>query len=293
VKIGAVSAIVNAAVSTSTLLTASTGANAAGTYDVVVTNTNGATGRLAAAFTYKQQSAPSFIAAYELAFGDSITAGWTCDAYDVVGGHCFYDPYSVRVSDSRYPPNLQQSLAAFSASVNGPPVTVENQGLPGECATAPCNQNPLTGAQRLGGLLGGPHNLVILLEGVNDLNGGIDPSVIASTLRGMVQNAKANGKLVLLSTLTPDRAPTGDESAPPWTWFGPDPTLIQNLNGQIAAIGSAENVPVVDMYSAFTGDPAGLTALLSADGLHPSDRGYQKITSTLYDAIVANFYIAR
>lgn len=260
---------------TSTRITAQTNANANGTVDVRVENPGGQYATLASAFTYR---APvrTFTTPYELGFGDSITAGVTCTAFR---NGCYESTFI-----EGYPAKLQAVLISqFGSSVNGVAVAVDNFGRPGDCASIPCNGASISGAQRLNTPLGGSYQLVILLEGVNDINSGVTPSDTAAALRSMVQASKAAGKAVLLSTLLPD-VDNG---------WGPDPALVQALNVEIASVAASESVPLVDLYSEFLAADPSLTTLLSVDGLHPTSAGYQFMANTIYSAVRANFYVNR
>jgi lysophospholipase L1-like esterase len=131
-------------------------------------------------------------------------------------------------------------------------------------------------------VLSSTHDLVILLEGVNDLNGVRPVSSIAASLARMVQTAHARGVRVILSTLLPVVPDLVRD------FYRVDPALVRQLNAQIREIARREAAVLVDLYVAFGGDVPNL-ALLSPDGLHPTDAGYQRMTGVFYDAIRRSF----
>ncbi len=225
-----------------------------GPIPVTVTNPGNQTGTLAGGFTYEKPAPvePTTRADHTLSFGDSITYGTTAHDHVTTG----------------YPQRLQDLLAAKYPTQT---INVDRSGIPGERATG-------GGRSRLNSLLSGGHDLVIILEGINDLNGGISPSSVANALRQMVQNAKAAGKLVILSSLTPT---AGDYDADVQA-------AIVELNNLINQIASSENVPRVDMFSAFGGNP---DAFVSTDNLHPNDAGYQRMAQAFYGKILERFEI--
>mgnify|MGYP000878748420 CR=1 FL=1 len=268
VRLGGVPASTVVVVNASTI-TAVTAAHVAGPVDVEVT-TNGFAGLKSSGFTYIP-SVPTTTAEVTLAFGDSITYG-TSSRIEQIGGTNFIAGTVLE----GYPSRLQRQLKARYPQQ---PIAMTNAGVPGECASAPCTSQ--SGQSRLGGLLSGTQDLVVLLEGVNDVDinsiGGI-----AAALRQMVQASKAGGRAVVLCTLLPVKP---DEVL---GLFSHDPTRIKALNEEIRLIAAQEGVVLADLYAAFGGDSVN-TSWLSPDGLHPNDAGYDRLTDVLFSVIVDNF----
>jgi lysophospholipase L1-like esterase len=123
--------------------------------------------------------------------------------------------------------------------------------------------------------------VLLLLEGVNDLNGGDDATLAAmvSGLRSMVRLARGRGITVFLGTLLPQHI--GGFRA-----FSPG--AIVPANNQIRGMAVAEGAVLVDLYQAFDGQTA---TLLGPDGLHPNDAGYQKMAETFFAAVRARFEV--
>ena len=119
---------------------------------------------------------------------------------------------------------------------------------------------------------------MIILEGVNDPNAGISVSATADALKKMVDAALAANKKVILSTLTPV-VPDANGL------YKTDPGDVAAINVEIRKIAAARPIVLVDMFAAFGTN----SALLSPDGLHPTDAGYQKMADTFAAAIIANF----
>jgi lysophospholipase L1-like esterase len=209
---------------------------------------------------------------FALGFGDSITFGVTSQWCDI--GHTDICP----VETTGYP---QRLAAKLQARYPAQTIQVQRSGVPGECATADCvSGSDLTGQQRLAQTLAATHDLLILLEGVNDVNAGQSIGTIANALRQMVQSAKNAGKKVVLCTLTPHKPHelTGDARVDQGRWL--------SLNGAIQQIASSEGVVLVNMAAAFGNNP---NSLISPDGLHPNNAGYERMAQAIYDHIVANF----
>lgn len=172
------------------------------------------------------------------AFGDSITGG---DGSSTGG----------------YPPKLEGLLAS-----NGKPSVVANFGRSGE-------QTP-AGVNRFDAVLAAfPANIILIMEGTNDVQAGISVETTRFNLQAMITKAKAAGVIPVLATLTPnDRA--GSPTLIPATW-----------NPMIAALASSNGIKLADHYAA----TFPIWGSLNNDGVHPNDNGYQVLASTWYAAI--------
>ena len=169
--------------------------------------------------------------------------------------------------DPEYPANSDLHKGSFDR---------HNSGQPGELASA--------GVNRLRTLLQSSPKIVLIMEGVNDLNARVnnpddpnDSSTAAAALRGMVQQAKGVGATVALATLPPQR--------PGWLLLtgrpAASPSLVDTLNAEIRRIASEESVQLVDVAAAFNGD----IGLISGDGLHPTQAGYDLIAQTFFNLL--------
>lgn len=186
-----------------------------------------------------------------VAFGDSITYG-TLSSFD---GMFLYDG-----ALQAYPNRLELGLSAHHAAQA---FSVANEGVPGETARA--------GEGRLPGVLGTrrPHAL-LLLEGINDMNGGTSATRAASSVANMVNIARLYNVTVLVATMFQ-------------TYESEDPNGVIRLNSTEKIVpfntelkrlvAGLQNVHVVDLYQAFGSN----TAYIGGDGLHPSELGYQRI----------------
>jgi lysophospholipase L1-like esterase len=258
-------AATNVVVQSATTITAVTAAHVGGAVDVVVVNA-GQTLTLPGAFTYKSPF-PFTFTDISLAFGDSITAGITADQLSL--GTI---SLPVRIQTTSYPEYLHGLLQARYTTQT---ITVHNAGLSGEWAE--------DGKVRLPQVLTAtsPHDLLILLEGINDLNalGPGSAPYVRDQLLYMVRYAKSTlGRKVILCTLTPIYPNINGN------WPG-DPASIAALNARLPGVAQAEGAILVDLFAAFGTN----RALISSDGLHPSPAGYQFMAQVIYNAIVANF----
>ncbi len=196
-----------------------------------------------------------------LAFGDSIT--WGEDGSDV------QSKFHVLVQLSGpYPTLLLKQLTARYTSQT---IVVANAGSPGEKAG-----NPDT-LVRFHGALGLGYDSVLLLEGANDLADAVKDSKAYSAalanLRQMVRDARDRGLRVFLATLPPEN---------PKGFRGTGAALVNDFNAQIRLMVQSEGIsPVVDVAQAFGGD----LSLLSSDGLHPNQAGYQLMADTFYKVL--------
>ncbi len=205
-----------------------------------------------------------------VAFGDSITWGenGAISAFEVGSGirpH-FQVPRT-------YPTVLYQMMAARYTTQG---ILVSNQGLPGEYAKDRETQARFSSIVGSGGF-----DVVLLMEGSNDLGDGYASAAISS-LRSMVRDAKSRGVKPFLATIPPmDGAsccPRRGSAAP----------LVAGFNDQIRGVASGEGIPLVDIYAAFNGTAA---PYIGPDGLHPNDAGYQKIGETFFNAVKENLEV--
>ena len=157
-------------------------------------------------------------------------------------------------------------LALLNGRYTAQTMAVSNAGFGGETTDQ--------GAARLQQVLNASSpEVVLLMEGSNDLNQNVAADVVVHNLRDMVRSARNRGLLVFLGTLPPERAGGGRAGAP---------AAIGPTNDQIRVLASNENAVLVDVYQAF-GGVAG--SLIGDDGLHPNEAGYRKIAETFFDAI--------
>ncbi len=227
---------------------------------------------------------PRLSATRFVAFGDSMTEGFVqvCRTTTLRGLDAVLEDLAFlsRFSELRppgysavsYPVKLQSALSARYAAQS---ITVINEGNGGETAAAGALDLPRV-------LNADTPQALLLLEGINDIHAGRPtqataiPTVVSS-LRTMVQEGKRRGMTVFLGTLLPQRK--GACRGFDWT---DDIEDVVAANSQIRSLASAEGVPLVDVYQAFSGQ---VDTLLGADGLHPSEAGYQKMADLFYTAI--------
>lgn len=265
VSIGGRAAVVTP-VDATTILARTPAATMPGAVTVSVTNPGFLPATVPNGFTY-DAAGPFLFADTTLAFGDSLTRGVTsrfCDA-----GIC-------SVETTGYPQRLENILRArFPAQT----ALVQGSGAPGECASADgCNGT--AGRDRLPGTIAPIHDLVVILEGVNDTNAIASDAFITDALRAMVQASRAAGKSVILCGLLPVK-PREDNGM-----YKADPDRIASMNVRLRQLATSEAVPFVDMVAAF--GPA-FQPLLSPDGLHPNEAGYQRMAEAVANTLIAHF----
>lgn len=208
-------------------------------------------------------AAPPFLAYTKfLAFGDSITEGQ--DGTRSTGSTSLYEPRVIVPYERSYPGRLQESLRErYIAQL---PV-VDNRGRGGETTRGGRERLP----EEIAAL---QPEVVLLLEGANDLALGDADTVprAADNLRAMVRDAQARRVRVFLATLTPQR-----EGGPK----AGGAELVPLLNDEIREIAVEENATFVDVYAAFGGD----LSLISADGLHPTEAGFERMAEAFFEVI--------
>jgi lysophospholipase L1-like esterase len=224
----------------------------------------------ACTFTVTVQPPPRISATRFVAFGDSMSNGALGFAPFAVGDPGPPVGYAFKLRTllvERY------TTQTFS---------VTDEGVGGERVTRISPLDRSVGPERLPGVLNrDAPEVLLLLEGVNDLNGGTEVTVsqVVSGLRSMVVLAQRRGIVVFIGTLLPQR-PGGRRA------FAPD--AIVPINNLIRGMALAERAELVDLYQAFDGH---VDTLIGGDGLHPNEAGYQKMAETFFAAIRARLEI--
>ncbi|HYL06253.1 MAG TPA: GDSL-type esterase/lipase family protein, partial [Thermoanaerobaculia bacterium] len=183
------------------------------------------------------------------AFGDSITSGYG-------------DPKGIG-----YPGRLESLLSTASSM----PVTVINDGFFGETTGE--------GLTRIGSVLQPGVNVVLLMEGTNDINAKVSVNTIAQNLDLMAEEAEAVGIQAVHATIIP-RLPTADT----------DPTnlITSTLAGAVRDLAWRKNRTLVDPFEVFFYlTPNALTQdyVGGGDRLHPNSAGYDLLARTFADVL--------
>jgi lysophospholipase L1-like esterase len=170
-----------------------------------------------------------------------------------------------------YPFKLQSLLAArYTAQT----VQLFNAGIAG--------RNVREDVSRFGDALSAAKpELVLLLEGVNDLNSPRNPGegdnarirLTVDTLEEMVKEATRRNVPVMVGTLPPQR-PGGPKAA--------SVDLIAPFNEALRVMAGKKGAQVVD-----TG--ALPLSMIGSDGLHPTEAGYQRMAEIWMEAIRARY----
>lgn len=178
-------------------------------------------------------------AANVVCFGDSITAGHSSSS----GG---------------YPPKLSSLLNG-----SGKPANVINKGLSGEKTPA--------GVSRIGRVLSSvPADFILIMEGTNDIRGGLSAETTRFNLESMINQSRSAGVIPVLATLTPSDAGGNSKTVIPQIW-----------NPMIIDLANSTGTSLADQYAGIL--PTWGSS--NADGLHPNDRGYLTIAQTWYGVV--------
>lgn len=185
-------------------------------------------------------------------------------------------PLSLRALDAglarSYPFKLQMLLASRYSSQT---VSVFNAGVAGRQATE--DRSRLARA-----IADSSPELVILLEGANDLNSIVGPAVNAAldatvaAMEDMVRDTVARGLPVFLATLPPQR-PGGPKAG------GVD--YLVKYNNDLKTMAAKKGAMSVDVNAQLP------LTLIGQDGLHPTESGYMTLAEIMFETVKSRYEI--
>ena len=158
------------------------------------------------------------------------------------------------------------------------PVDVVNEGLAAETVTDGVVTSPATVSRLRTALIANSAQVVLLLEGVNDLSLQAPVATIARGVRDLVREARQRGAQVLVATLLPQSG----------SCRGTKAAVIPAVNDAIRAMAAQENAPLVDLYQGFNGSAS---PYIGSDGLHPNELGYQRVADIFFAVIRERFEV--
>ena len=244
-----------------------------GTTEVKCTATDSLNRTSECAFPVTVEKLPTLSKVKYFAFGDSITAG---EITVPVSGSIFSATglihKQVVVPGSSYPAVLERTLRTRYAS-QAPQISVANYGLGGEKVTN-------ARERYIAGLNSVRPEVVILLDGFNDIPGGADgaASSAANEVRIMAAEARLRGMRVFIGTPTPGHP--GSRQI--------DPFLLLDYKGRMERVAAQEGATLIDFYSLML---PGATQYIGVDGLHPNELGYAKMADIVLQAIQSAFEV--
>lgn len=188
-----------------------------------------------------------------LTFGDSLTEGKLSLTLSLL----------VDSPVHSYPAKLLQKLEARYTSQE---ITVINEGFGGEKAADSVDRfnEALDDHQP---------EAVLIMHGVNDLNAVDDGRVQAAVdaVEELVKAARDEGATVFVATLPP-LGPGGKAGCP---------ECVDPYNDRIRDMVAAKGAVLVDVFQAW----GARTDLMGADGIHPTEAGYEVIATEFFEAI--------
>lgn len=115
---------------------------------------------------------------------------------------------------------------------------------------------------------------VIVLAGVNDIHGGLEPEVVERNLSAMYADAIDAAVVPVAATVLPYDRATPHASA-----------AILTLNGWIVSFATILGIPVCDTVAAVADPSAPRRLRGSPDGLHPDVDSYRRMADALVKTI--------
>jgi lysophospholipase L1-like esterase len=201
-----------------------------------------------------------------LTFGDSMTEGTTSAPVSTL-------LYRLDAGLSRSYPFKLQTLA--SARYTAQTIQILNAGHAGNEA--------VNDRGRFSDVIGDARpQLVLLMEGANDLNAPLAPgegvnariAATVSALEDMVRDAGFRGVPVMIATLPPQR-PGGPKAGAA--------TFLSRFNDAVKTMAGRKGAAVVDVNAQMT------LSEIGQDGLHPTEAGYQHMAEIWLAAVKAAY----
>jgi lysophospholipase L1-like esterase len=203
-----------------------------------------------------------------LAFGDSITEG---ENGRPVNFRTFID------LPNAYPTVLQQY---FVERLPGQEITVINAGRGGERVT----END----ERLKARIAAHRpQVLLLLEGTNDVAGELPASAIAGAIRDSIRTARDREVEYVFVGTIPPTAPDNclpQPAVPRCRGNDLSDDLLQETNQLIRALVPAAGAHLVDFYDHFVNNR---TSFIDIDGLHLTPEGNRALASAFWERMVA------
>ena len=198
-------------------------------------------------------------------FGDSITVGFNLSFRDIFANG----------TTTRGAPTIElRDILNRRAR----PSIVANWGIGGSSSGPGPNGRSNSGISRIRSNLSttmnthdGKDYYVLIMYGTNDRNSGIAASTTGFNVGEMIRLARLEGFTPIASTIPP---------------IAPNPGFsIASYNNSIRSAVNAQNTPLVDNFSIFSGT-AGSTFFDLENGffVHPNDAGYQLIAQNWFDS---------
>lgn len=217
-----------------------------------------------------------------LAFGDSMTAGEVVSEGDgpavcpdaVSTTSAQFRPFRINPAEA-WPAQLQPLLEHQYSTQT---FVMQDYGCSGETTAA--------GFARLPRIVPATQpQIVLLLEGANDINGGASAiNAAVSNLELMVDYVKSRNLKVVVATLPPQNGSLDPNTNCSYRNGGYG--YVESFNVGLTAMAARENIPVAQIFQAFNGD---VTTLIDCDGLHPTPAGYKVMAQAFDDAVTKNF----
>jgi lysophospholipase L1-like esterase len=197
-----------------------------------------------------------------VAFGDSITWGAT-SAYD---GKVY-----MSAAGGGYAERLDGSLNFFHSPQR---FTVINEGVPGELATQALSRfrSVLTTRRP---------QVVLLLEGINDLANDISPSRAVAGLRQLLDAAEAVKTPVVIATMFQTYEITDSHGG----YRTNGAPYVPEFNAELRRMATGrQNVFVIDLYNRMNNRD-----MVGGDGVHLTDAGFDAMAAAFLFAIEQSF----
>ena len=187
--------------------------------------------------------------------GDSLTVGYQSNFYSGISNGI---PYTYHLENM-----TRTFIKTNSIDAN---VLIINEGINGDSTDGMIKRLPYILSKE-------KPDLLILWAGINDLSAGRNPLQVIHNLSKIVQLCKDANVSPVICSLS---SVTGSNN------FN---RVIRKVNDLILRLCESERLIFVDIYGPLTTKEGSLDPANSNDGIHLSDRGYYRVSETVYESI--------
>lgn len=121
-------------------------------------------------------------------------------------------------------------------------------------------------------------DIIVILIGTNDLNGGVSPREIIKHIQLLIDDGKNTKAEIVVCSLLPVGLEVAENGRPV--------SIIRKINKALAEICHKEELTFVNFYNSLLNEDGFFNKQFSNDGLHPNEQGYFMMSEIILQYII-------